>query len=68
MGFYPPQLVFNITIAIEKMSYTRKNGESFYEEMETLLLSPFRQKMTSVDKKVGSEVINLDISLPIGAG
>lgn len=53
-GLYPAQLVFTITITIEKVSYTRKNGEQVTEKLDTLVLSPFQRIKSSKDTSVSA--------------
>ncbi|XP_019853252.1 PREDICTED: uncharacterized protein LOC109582771 [Amphimedon queenslandica] len=56
-GLHPAQFVFNITIEIDKVSYSTLSGEEVYERLDTLVLSPTRRIRSSTDKTIRAEYI-----------
>ena len=48
-GLYPPEQRFTITITIEQLSYSRKDGEDVWTTVSTLEIGPHRRIAKSED-------------------
>ena len=48
-GLYPPQLIFNITVTIEKVSYSTVKGKTKYEKLDTIVIGPSKRIASSKD-------------------
>ena len=55
-GFYPPQMQFKITINIEQLSYSKKDGSDVWESVSLLEVGPHKRIARSKDYGVGVSV------------
>ena len=53
-GFYPPQLLFNITIDIEEVDFHTKGGEAVWKTVGTLEIGPHQRLAKSSDFQVST--------------
>jgi hypothetical protein len=67
-GLYPPVLLFNINVTIEKVAFSTIDGRREYEVLDTFLIGPTRTVRTSKDSTVRVEYIadfHTDDFLPV---
>ena len=46
-GLYPPTLIFDITIEIDKQAYTTTDGRTVVDHLDTLTISPEKRVVSS---------------------
>lgn len=51
-GLYPPEQKFTITITIEQLAYSRKDGDDVWSPVSTLEIGPHKRIVKSEDFSV----------------
>ncbi len=51
-GLYPPEMQFNISINIERLSYTRGSGDEIWDRVSTVSVGPYRRRAISSEFQV----------------
>ena len=51
-GLYPPSLIFDIEIKVEKQAYTTEDGNTIIDHLDTLIIGPEQRVVTSSNVSV----------------